>query len=173
MIVSRAMVAPNNFLMPKFRADMQSLIRRKVNKKLKLPTKPKNSTDLDLAPPAPVPGTSLPTEPAPQVSSPRLTTRSDTRDSRGSTRSKRAKMTDVNGGITAAPAAAVVKDNTGDESEEDSDLDDFAFDHPNTYKDAPWIWIPEVICIQPAYDYELTECVGFYFRMSWALVKRC
>ena len=137
----------DNLLTPEFRSDMQSLIRRKVNKKLKLPTKPKNDTQIDLAPPAPVPGSSLPTGPesAPKVPSP---LRSDTRESRESRRSQ-SKKAETNGGLTAAPAAAAVNTNTGDESEDDSDLDEFAFDHPNTYKDAPWIWIPEVICIQP------------------------
>ncbi|KAF8606372.1 hypothetical protein BDV93DRAFT_437216 [Ceratobasidium sp. AG-I] len=87
-----------------------------------------------------MPGTSLPTGPesAPKIPSP---LRSDTRESGESRRSK-SKNTETNGEPTAAPAA-VVKANTGDESEDDSDLDDFAFDHPNTYKDAPWIWIPE------------------------------
>jgi hypothetical protein len=49
-----------------------------------------------------------------------------------------------------APAAPALRSSVScnSDSEEDSDLDDFAFDHPNTYKDAPWIWIPKVMRVQ-------------------------
>ncbi|QRW21263.1 tranport-associated late exocytosis protein [Rhizoctonia solani] len=47
--------------------------------------------------------------------------------------------------IQIAPAAPAQKSSIAgnSSSEDDSDLDEFAFDHPNTYKDAPWIWIPQ------------------------------
>ncbi|CUA72941.1 Phosphate metabolism protein 7 [Saccharomyces cerevisiae S288c] [Rhizoctonia solani] len=134
-----------------FKRDrLQTLIRRKVNKKLKLPTKPKEDKDTGFAPPAPAaqPGPSKLPDVAPQLSTPKLLTRTNTKDSHDSARSKRSnksKKTNQDE-LQIAPAAPAQKTSiTGDDasSEDDSDLDDFAFDHPNTYKDAPWIWIPK------------------------------
>ncbi|CAE6449878.1 unnamed protein product [Rhizoctonia solani] len=134
-----------------FKRDrLQTLIRRKVNKKLKLPTNPKEDKETGFAPPAPAaePGTSKLPDAAPQLSTPKLLTRTNTKDSHNSAKSKKSnksKRTDK-GGIQIAPPAPAQKASFagGDNSsEDDSDLDDFAFDHPNTYKDAPWIWIPK------------------------------
>lgn len=128
--------------------DLQNLIRRKVNKKLKLSTKPKEDKDTGFAPPAPAPepGSSLrpPTEGAPQLPSPKLLTRTNTRESNASAKSKKSNRSMTSRPI--APAAAAMKTSIAgnSDSEDDSDLDDYAFDHPNTYKDAPWIWVPEV-----------------------------
>ncbi|KAJ1304283.1 hypothetical protein OPQ81_005443 [Rhizoctonia solani] len=133
-----------------FRRDrLQTLIRRKVNKKLKLPTKPKDDKDTGFAPPSPPaePGPSKVPDTAPQLSTPKLLTRTNTKDSNKSAKSKKSDKTKKpeKGGLQVAPAAPAEKSSiTGNSSsEDDSDLDDFAFDHPNTYKDAPWIWIPK------------------------------
>ncbi|KAG9099222.1 hypothetical protein FS749_001789 [Ceratobasidium sp. UAMH 11750] len=130
-----------------FRRDhLQSIIRRKVNKKLKLETKPKSA--VEFAPPAPQPSTSIPqgesSATAPQLSTPKLLTRTNTHESHESRRSKRSQ-TKQEGKLAVAPAALALQGPiSGDsDSEDDSDLDDFAFDHPSTYKDAPWIWIPK------------------------------
>ncbi|CAE6462438.1 unnamed protein product [Rhizoctonia solani] len=133
-----------------FKRDrLQTLIRRKVNKKLKLPTKPKEDKDTGFAPPAPAgePGTSKIPDAAPQLATPKLLTRTNTQGSNNSARSKKSnksKKSDKDK-LRIAPAAPAQKTSiAGDSSsEDDSDLDDFAFDHPNTYKDAPWIWIPK------------------------------
>ncbi|KAG8704283.1 hypothetical protein FRC09_003651 [Ceratobasidium sp. 395] len=131
-----------------FRRDhIQSVIRRKVNKKLKLQTKPK--TDIEFAPPAPQPSTSMPqgesSATAPQLSTPKLLSRTNTHESHGSKKSKKSQTKEGGGKLTIAPAAPALKTSiAGDsDSEDDSDLDDFAFDHPSTYKDAPWIWLPK------------------------------
>ncbi|KAL5631731.1 hypothetical protein ACGC1H_007289 [Rhizoctonia solani] len=134
-----------------FKRDrLQTLIRRKVNKKLKLPTKPKEDKDTGFAPPAPPaePGTSKLPDTAPQLSTPKLLTRTNTKDSHDSAKSKRSnksKKLDKEG-LQIAPPAPAQKNSFGGgdaSSEDDSDLDEFAFNHPNTYKDAPWIWIPK------------------------------
>lgn len=77
--------------------------------------------------------------------------------------SRKSQRAETNGGLRVAPTAAAPKTSlAGDsDSEGDSDLDDFAFDHPSTYKDAPWIWIPKVMCIQPADEY-IEPILGFY-----------
>ncbi|KAG8744488.1 hypothetical protein FRC10_010053 [Ceratobasidium sp. 414] len=128
-----------------FRRDhLQSIIRRKINKKLKLETKPKSDVEF---PPAPQLRTSIPlgesSATAPQLPTPKLLTRSNTHESQESKRSKRSHE----GKLAVAPAAPALRSSiSGDsDSEDDSDLDDFAFDHPSTYKDAPWIWIPKVM----------------------------
>ncbi|KAG9089597.1 hypothetical protein FRC06_001468 [Ceratobasidium sp. 370] len=130
-----------------FRRDhLQSIIRRKINKKLKLETKPKS--DVEFAPPAPQPSTSIPqgesSATAPQLPTPKLLTRTNTHESQESKKSKRSQ-TKQEGKLAVAPAAPALQSSiSGDsDSEDDSDLDDFAFDHPSTYKDAPWIWIPK------------------------------
>lgn len=127
-----------------FRRDhLQNLIRRKVNKKLKLPTKPKEDKDLGFAPPAPAPEPSssrrLTVDGAPQLATPKLLTRTNTGESNASAKSKKSNRSRI------APAAPAMKTSIAgnSDSEDDSDLEDYAFDHPNTYKDAPWIWIPE------------------------------
>ncbi|QRV93773.1 tranport-associated late exocytosis protein [Ceratobasidium sp. AG-Ba] len=133
-----------------FRRDhLQRLIRRKVNKKLKLETKPKS--DIEFAPPAPQPSTSIPQgEPsttAPQLPSPKILTRTNTHESHGSKKSNKSNksQTKQERKLSIAPAAPALKTSmkSDSDSEDDSDLDDFAFDHPSTYKDAPWIWIPK------------------------------
>ncbi|KAB5591080.1 hypothetical protein CTheo_5492 [Ceratobasidium theobromae] len=135
-----------------FRRDhLQTLIRRKVNKKLKLPTKPKDEKAYGFAPPAPapVPGTSLIPDAAPQLATPKLLTRSNSRNSEGSNKSKKSNRSKTKEaqGPKVAPAAPALRSrlNVADDSssEDDSDLDEFAFDHPNTYKEAPWIWLAE------------------------------
>ncbi|KAF8706086.1 Cytosolic domain of 10TM putative phosphate transporter, partial [Rhizoctonia solani] len=130
-----------------FKRDrLQTLIRRKVNKKLKLPTKPKQDKDTGFAPPAPAgaPGTSRIPDAAPRLGTPKLLTRSNTQDSARSKNSNKSKKSDKDR-IQIAPAAPAQKSSIAgnSSSEDDSDLDEFAFDHPNTYKDAPWIWIPQ------------------------------
>ncbi|KAG8729091.1 hypothetical protein FRC11_009507 [Ceratobasidium sp. 423] len=133
-----------------FKRDrLQTLIRRKVNKKLKLPTKPKDKKDIGFALPAPAaePSTSRIPDAPPRLSTPKLLTRTNSKDSHASARSKKSNKSKKSekGGLQIAPAAPAQKTSiAGDSSsEDDSDLDDFAFDHPNTYKDAPWIWIPK------------------------------
>jgi hypothetical protein len=44
-----------------------------------------------------------------------------------------------------APAKALVdKDDDGEyDSDTDDDLEEHAFDHPSTYTDQPWIWLPK------------------------------
>lgn len=43
-----------------------------------------------------------------------------------------------------APKIKVDRDGDGDlDTESEDDLDDHAFDHPSTYQDQPWIWIPQ------------------------------
>ncbi|CAE6446736.1 unnamed protein product [Rhizoctonia solani] len=134
-----------------FKRDrLQTLIRRKVNKKLKLPTKPKVDKDTGFAPPAPPaePGTSKIPDAAPQLSTPKLLTRTNTRESHDSAKSKKSKKSKKSdkAELQVAPPAPAQKTSIGggnSSSEDDSDLDDNAFDHPNTYKDAPWIWLPK------------------------------
>ncbi|ELU38476.1 DUF221 family protein [Rhizoctonia solani AG-1 IA] len=117
---------------------LQTLIRRKVNKKLKLPTKPKQDKDTGFAPPAPAgePGTSRIPDAAPRLGTPKLLTRSNTQDSARSRKSNKSKKSDKDR-IQIAPAAPAQKSSIAgnSSSEDDSDLDEFAFDHPNTYKD--------------------------------------
>lgn len=127
---------------------LQTLIRRKVHKKLKLPTSPKENKNTKFAPPAPAaePGPSKLPDAAPQLATPKLLTRTNTHDSTRSKRSDKSKKLGESGLQIAPPAPALKTSIEGGDtsSEDDSDLDEFAFDHPNTYKDAPWIWIPQV-----------------------------
>jgi calcium permeable stress-gated cation channel len=44
------------------------------------------------------------------------------------------------GGIEIAPAAAALRDNGEEDAEEE--FEEHAFDHPSTYADQPWIWLP-------------------------------
>lgn len=50
--------------------------------------------------------------------------------------------------VQIAPPAEALKtqgdiDGDGDDDDAEEDVDEHAFDHPSTYKPAPWIWIPK------------------------------
>lgn len=47
-----------------------------------------------------------------------------------------------------APPAEALKtrgdiDGDGDDDDAEEEIDEHAFDHPSTYKPAPWIWVPK------------------------------
>ncbi|TEB37492.1 DUF221-domain-containing protein [Coprinellus micaceus] len=70
--------------------------------------------------------------------------RQDTRDSTRSRASKKSKASSKRSRISfdeAAPRVSKVDDTDSDDEEEEDDT--HAFDHPSTYQEQPWIWIPK------------------------------
>ena len=70
--------------------------------------------------------------------------RQDTRDSTRSKASKKSKASSKKSRISfdeAAPRVSKADDTDSDDEEEEDDA--HAFDHPSTYQDQPWIWIPK------------------------------
>lgn len=43
----------------------------------------------------------------------------------------------------AARSASQTADDNDDDDDDDGDFDDNGFNHPSTYEDQPWIWVPE------------------------------
>lgn len=64
--------------------------------------------------------------------------------SRGSSRPT-SEGTDVSRHSSLQPAPPAGREVGDDESDDDTDedMDEHAFDHPSTYKPAPWIWVPK------------------------------
>lgn len=63
---------------------------------------------------------------------------------RRSNESRSTVASDESGRPQIAPAAEAATNlsDAGDSDADTADLDDHAFDHPSTYKEQPWIWIP-------------------------------